>query len=214
MNITYRKAHKKEIPAIASMVVNSFEHYPLFDICFRDKFKEEVAYNQFMNALLRIHIKTVVRKNVCMVGEVDSKIVSMALIVNPKHKEATIMDYILCGGVELYMRCGVRGINDIRNVEAQSEEFYRKNYSSAWFLALLAVDNSTKGQKLGSKMIEECVKPYVARQGGTAIALSTNDEKNCGFYIKNGFGEVEKKTVHLRKKSIDNWGYVCDINRE
>jgi len=210
--VTFRKASKKEIKEVAELTTKSFGEYPLFEICFKHRFKREEKYKKFMHILLRIHIRTFALKNTVLVAENDGKIVAMALVVNPKYKESSIMDYVMAGGFNIFWNVGARGIRDIRNVERQAEEFFYSGYKDSWFLALIAVDSNFKGQKIGTRMLHECVIPYVRDRGAKQLTLSTNDERNRKFYTDNGFTEVEEKQIKLYDKSIPSWAYVMDIN--
>ncbi|WP_081473718.1 GNAT family N-acetyltransferase [Paenibacillus terrae] len=59
----------------------------------------------------------------------------------------------------------------------------------------IAVSNSFKGKGLGGKMLNECIKPYIASHGGGLITFNTNAEDNRSFYRKNGFTEIHEMTI-------------------
>ena len=62
-----------------------------------------------------------------------------------------------------------------------------KKHPSAWYLEVLAVDDSLKGHGLGSGMLQDYLIPYIQKHGGEELTLITNTEGNRKFYKKNGF---------------------------
>ena len=76
-----------------------------------------------------------------------------------------------------------------------------------WHLVLLAVSSHSKGQGIGSKMLHDCILPYIAKNGGGLLTFNTNEEVNRTFYKKNGFEEFDIDTLHENGKEIGNWSY-------
>ena len=81
--ITYREAKKSDIREIADLVATSFGEYPMYSLAFRDKFKTIDDFIRYMKKLNRVHIGANARKHKCFEGELDGKIVSVALLQDP-----------------------------------------------------------------------------------------------------------------------------------
>ncbi len=206
--ITYREATKEEIPYIAKLSAMSFKNYPFFDFVFQDAFKQPKEYLSYMEKLHCIHIRANMKKHKCFVGIQDGKIVSIALLQDSSKKRISILDYIMSGAISLVVPVGFRKILNFFDVSNKACKDCEKKYSTAWYLEMLAVDSSMKGRGLGSAMINDCLLPYIKKQGGIEFTLITNTEKNCMFYEKNGFKQFAKRTLEYKGKKINNWSFV------
>jgi hypothetical protein len=51
----------------------------------------------------------------------------------------------------------------------------------------------------------------VANRGGGTLTLATNTEKNAEFYLRNGFTQVERRTLSRKGISVENWTYVREV---
>lgn len=212
--INYRIARKNEFRQIGKMAMEAFGDYPLFNICFRHRFNRQEKYINFMQILHRIHIRTFARRNTCLVGTIDDQIVSMALVINPKFKNASIWDYVMAGGFNIFRKVGASGIKAIRDIEEQSLEYLNEKHPDAWLIGLIIVDPNHKGTGLGSQMLNDCVIPFVHENGGTQIVLNTNSEANRAFYQKNGFEEIDQHEISIGTRTITNWSYVMELDNE
>ena len=85
-------------------------------------------------------------------------------------------------------------------------------HPDSWYLELLVVAAEYKGQGIGSKMLNECIKPYVLLHGGESVTLITNTAQNCRFYKKNGFTEFAHSILTYNDDSVDNWSFCCALN--
>ena len=83
-----------------------------------------------------------------------------------------------------------------------------------WHLCLLAVDASRKGGGVGSRMLQECIIPYVASHGGGTLTFNTNAEINRRFYLKNGFTEFDARRLHTGALTIDDWCYRLTVEEK
>ena len=72
--------------------------------------------------------------------------------------------------------------------------------------------SSCQGQGAGSKMLNDCIKPYIAKHGGGILTFITNPQINRKFYIKNGFTEFHEMVIRRNKTEINNWSYSMEIN--
>ncbi|MNJ45199.1 Acetyltransferase (GNAT) family protein [compost metagenome] len=81
----------------------------------------------------------------------------------------------------------------------------------SWYLSMLAVSKKHQGKSLGSKMIHDCVIPFVKRNGGRRLTLITNTEANRKFYQKNGFTQFFSNMLHFKDGSVNNWSFQQKI---
>ena len=211
--ITYREATKEEIPYIAKLSTVSFGNYPFFDFVFLDAFKKPEEYFLYLEKLHRIHIRANMKQHKCFVGIQDNKIVSIALLQDPARKRISVLDYIRAGAVSLVVPVGLKKILDFFDVSEEAHQDCEREYSTAWYLEMLAVDSSMKGCGFGSAMINDCLIPYIRQQGGKEFTLITNTEKNCKFYTKNGFYKFAERTLERKGQKISNWSFVRNVER-
>ena len=80
-----------------------------------------------------------------------------------------------------------------------------------WHLYFLAVDPKYQTRGIGTGVIQDFLIPLVRSNGGDLITVTTNSEKNVGFYIKNGFSLVKEETLAYKEKSIRNWTFRMDL---
>ena len=209
--IVYREAKKEEIPYIAKLSTVSFGNYPFFDFVFQDAFKQQKEYFSYMEKLHRIHIRANMKKHKCFVGIQDGRIVSTALLQDPAGKRISILDYIMAGAISLVIPVGFIKILDFFDVSEEAHQDCARKYSTAWYLEMLAVDSSMKGCGLGSAMINDCLIPYIRKQGGTEFTLITNTKKNCMFYEKNGFQQFAERALERKGQKISNWSLGYEL---
>ena len=200
--ITYREAKKSEIREIADLVATSFGEYPMYTLAFRDKFKTKDDFIRYMKKLNRVHIGANARKHKCFVGELDGKIVSVALLQDPNIKRISLFDYILAGGVGLLFPIGFKRLIGFFDISNEAHKDCAKRCGDVWYVELLAVSPDCKGQGLGSKKLNDCLIPYVESQKGTEPALITNTPSNCKFYEKNGFANFAVSELKWKNNAI------------
>ena len=157
-------------------------------------------------------IKVNVQQNKCFVGVKDGEIVSAALVEDPANKKADVQDYVKAGGLSLVFPVGLSKILNFFHFSEYARADCDKKYPSAWYLEVLAVDDSMKGCGLGSGMLQDCLILYVQHQGGQELTLITNTEENCKFYQKNGFRNFAERMLEQNGQQIDNWSFCMDLS--
>ncbi len=212
--IEYREIYKKEIKEVAQMVADSFGEYPMYTLTFRDKFKNKEDFIRYISKLNNVHISANFKKHKCFVGIENNKIVSVALLQNPKIKRISLLNYIFSGGIKLLFPVGFKIIIDFFKISNIAHEACEKEHKGAWYIELLAVSPECKGKGFGTKMIFDCLAPYIKSQGGKEAALITNTENNCKFYKKNGFENFSFNKIEWKNKSLNNWSFIKNINKE
>lgn len=210
--VTYRLAERDELGSIADLAAASFADYPFFTFVFRDAFSDESDYLKFIRSLLLMYFRAIARRNDCLVGVLDGSIVSVALMQNPTNKRPGLLNYIVSGGWRIPWRVGLKRVLDFRRISDDTDRDCFTRYPQAWYVELLAVQSNHRGQRLGSRMIQDCMIPYVRRKGGNAITLITNTEPNRRFYTSNGFTEFLSQPVERNGITVGNWSYYMDLD--
>ncbi|MDS0525278.1 GNAT family N-acetyltransferase [Clostridium sp. SHJSY1] len=209
--ISYRNMKEEDLGNVSNLYAESFKEYNFFKLTIGKSFKNEKSYFNFLQSLFMVSLKTWMRKYNCLVGVLDKNIVSAAILKDPSIKEVGIFDYILSGGVKLLKKSNPINILRFLNFLADAEKACKKEKGQAWYLESLAVNKDYQGQKLGSKMINECIIPNISKRGGNQLALITNSKINCKFYIGNGFTEFNYKNIRFNDIIIGNWSYYISI---
>ena len=212
--ISYREANAKDFNRIAQLSAKSFGNYPYFYSIFRSSFKNEGAYGAYMEKLHYVNIKANAQQNKCFVGMKDGEIASAALIQDPAKKKADVNDYVKAGGLSLIFPVGFSKILNFFHFSEDTRADCDQQHPSAWYLEVLAVDDAVKGCGLGSGMLQDCLIPYIQKQGGQELTLITNTEENCKFYTKNGFREFSARILKQNGQKIGNWSFCLDIQRQ
>ncbi len=209
--LTYREARAEEVPYLAKLSRASFGNYPFFDFALLRAFKQPEAYFTYLEKLHRVHIRANMRRHKCLVGMLDGKIVSVALLQDPRENRVGIWDYVRAGGVGLVFPVGPARILDFFGISEEACQDCARTYPTAWYLEMLAVDSSLKARGLGSAMLNDCLVPYISQHGGRDFTLITNTELNRKFYAKNGFREFAQRTLARGDQSIGNWSFHREV---
>lgn len=209
--ILYREANNTDLAAITNLCAESFLEYPYFKTTFYNGFKNEHGYKKFMNDMLYVHIKAYMRKHICFVGEKNTQIVSVSLLKHPNLQGIGLIDYILCGGIKLLFQGNPANLIKFTNYMDVAHQACEDQKKDAWYLELLAVDRNCQGQNLGSRMIQECLKPFILKMKGVELSLITNTKLNCKFYEKNGFKIFDARQIGSKNNPIDNWSYCMQL---
>ena len=133
------------------------------------------------------------------------------MLQDPNIKRISLFDYILAGGVGLLFPVGFKRLIGVFDISNEAHKDCAKRCGDAWYVELLAVSPDCKGQGLGSKMMNDCLIPYVKKQKGTELALITNTPLNCKFYEKNGFSNFAVSELKWKSNLIQNWSFLRQI---
>lgn len=213
--IKYRRPKLEELKDIARMCALTFAEYPIF-YEIRSGFNNLESFIDFMSNFQHVFLKTHYKNSECFVGEENGKIKSYAVIVRPHSSPISILDYIWSGGFKLLKKVSLPRLLRFLNVLEEGHRPCNGIKKHSWSLEFLAVDKSCKGQQLGTKMLKECVIPFIMEQSfGTkpvTFVTFTNTESNSKFYLKNGFTEFDYTTIERNGTTIGNWSFRMIIN--
>jgi len=211
----FHKATKEDVPHIAKMMAASFVTYPFVAHFLKDSFgcKEKELY--FLEKTCAVLIKALMRKGVCFFEKRGGEVRAFCILSSIEDMKPSAWDIVSSGAVGLFPYLFKRGV--LRFVlfylgEAANVSF--AEYEGAWYVHLFAVSPYHQGQALGSEMMNGCIVPYVRRQGGKRVLLSTNTEMALGFYTKNGFQIIAQDQIANAGEVFEKWDLLQILREE
>ena len=203
--ITFRKAVKDDFDSCIQLLANSFWGYEYFEPFVKSKKKRY----QFEHAIQEVNVKAYF-----LIPDESSQTpsaISVAQLKSPHDKGACFWDYIKAGGLKVIAAGGLKNSFDWLNMFEQTGRVCHEFKEPHWYLNSLAVSLKAKGQGIGSRMLNDCIRPYIQFHGGGLLMLITNSEKNRAFYQKNGFEEFSSEEFDVNGYKLGNWGYRMNI---
>ena len=207
--IVYREARLDEYQKIGKVLAGAFMDYPFMTLI-KDDLKKPEYYPAFLELLDSLLTKLYIKGETCLVAERDGEIMAVALL---QQKDFSILSYLLNGMVKLFRFITPRNLLKYLDLVDRSEEHLKKSNSFDWYLMLLAVNPSVKGQGVGSAFLRDAVEPYVKSKGCKRLGLITSTEKNVPFYKKNDYVLLDFMELEYGTKSIGNWAFLKTINK-
>ena len=207
--IVYRKARLDEYQKIGKIVAYSFFDYPFLTLIIDDLKKPEY-YLAFLELLESLLTRLYIKEETCLVAEQDGEILAVALL---QQNDFSILSYLINGVIKLFRYISPRNFLKYLDLVDRSEEHLKKSNSFDWYLMLLAVNSSVKGQGVGSAFLRDAVEPYVKSKGCKRLGLITSTEKNVPFYKKNDYELLDFMELEYGTKSIGNWAFLKTINK-
>ena len=133
------------------------------------------------------------------------------MLCPPKYKKPSDMAYMRAGFGKCFLQGGIRDVAAWNAMEGKAGQPCHSLGGQTWYLNLLTVEPNQKGQGFGSRMLRECILPYVRNHGGEMLCLFTNAEGNRKFYQKNGFEEFDQRFFKRKGKQLGSWSYRISI---
>lgn len=212
MNKVEYKQYDSSYEAEALKVfTESFVNYPLFWGVFKDRFKSEIKLRSFYEVLMKGIFKATIRKYDCYVGVADGKVTVIVIVEKPSDKTVGFWDYAVSGMAGVIARIGLIDTLNYMELSDKTETVVKSITKPRWHLYFLTVDPKYQSRGIGTGVIQDFLIPLVRSNGGDLITVTTNSEKNVGFYIKNGFSLVKEETLAYKEKSIRNWTFRMDL---
>ncbi|MGG1699059.1 GNAT family N-acetyltransferase [Bacillus zhangzhouensis] len=160
--IQFRLAKEDELPRVAELLDDSFQGYIFFDLLCEKVSKRSA----FARQLHLVNTKVYFQHQSCFVGVENEKVVAAALLKHPSRPELCLMDYILSGGLKLLFTGGISAIQHVFSILKEAKKAFSSLKQPYWYLEALVVAKNQQGKKLGSRMLKECLFPFIANQGG------------------------------------------------
>ena len=172
--------------------------------------KKPDYYPAFLELLESLLTRLYIKEETCLVAEQDGEILAVALL---QQNDFSILSYLLNGVIKLFRYISPRNFLKYLDLVDRSEKHLKKSNSFDWYLMLLAVNSSVKGQGVGSAFLRDAVEPYVKSKGCKRLGLITSTEKNVPFYKKNDYVLLDFMELEYGTKSIGNWAFLKTINK-
>lgn len=205
--VQFRLARENELPQVADLLYDSFQNYTFFDLLC-EKVRNRSA---FARQLHLVNTKVYFQHQSCFVGIENGKIVSAALLKHPSLPEPGLMDYIFSGGLKMLFTGGIAAIQHVFNILKEAKKACSSLKKPYWYLEALVVAKDQQGKKLGSRMLKQCLFPFIANQGGGLFTLITHNEANRHFYRKNGWMEFDERVLRGKEMFLESWSYQTVI---
>ncbi|MCR6109928.1 GNAT family N-acetyltransferase [Bacillus sp. A301a_S52] len=212
--IEYRRPEMKELKGIAKMSAITFGDYPIFHE-FSNEFSNMDSFIDLMSEVQHVYLKAYYKNADFFVGEENGQIKSFAVLIRPNSSKVSIFDYFLSGAFKLLRKASLRKLLKLLNILEEGHGPISEIKEQSWVLESLAVDKSCRGQQLGTKMLNDCIIPYISKQSsGTkeTFVTFTNTERNKKFYLKNGFTEFDYTPIERKGTTIGNWSFRMTID--
>ncbi|OFI49452.1 hypothetical protein BG261_02425 [Floricoccus tropicus] len=207
--VRYRVAAMEDTERLADLTSRAFEFCPLFYNGLKASFNSHDDYYIYIKKLFKVLVTSYVRNSCGVVGTINDKIVSMALIIEPESKDIGIFDYLKSGGKSLLPSFISRPLLSLLiSIDDGLKPCETKRNEYTWHLEMLAVDIEMQGEGLGSHMMENCIFPMVIKNGAKNMTLVTNEDKNTTFYKKLGFKEFNRSILKQKYGETGNWSFI------
>lgn len=206
--IHYRLAEPQDLTAVARLFQQSFKEYPLFGLMVEGAKRKG---QEFLYKLHLVNTKAYYRRHCCLVAVDGETVVAAALLKHRNRPDIGLWDYMLTGGGQLLLTGGVSSVANVLGIMGEVKQGITGLKAPYWYLEAFAVAPQVQSQRLGSRMIAECLIPYIAEHGGGDFALVTNTEGNRRFYSKCGFEEFSASVIRRSGKEIGNWSFITTV---
>lgn len=205
--IRFERMKIEERETCAALAARAFGDYEYFT----DYVPDEKKRRRFLNTMLQIEVKLNDGPATFFTAKDSGQIVAVAMLCPPEYKKPSDMAYMKAGFGKCFLQGGVRDVAAWNTMEGKAGQPCRRLAGRVWYLNLLTVEPNCKGQGIGTKMLRECILPYVKEHGGDTLCLFTNSEENRKFYQKNGFVEFDEQWFAYRGKKLGSWSYMVSL---
>ena len=205
--MTYEMMKPEDAKTCVNLAAKAFENYDFFSIYVPGKRKMP----RFLHSMLSVEFRVNQDRVHFLTARDAGKIVAVALLRDPDYQMPSISQYLTAGFWKNILIAGWKNVAAWFDMDSKAGIPCRQLGGNTWFLHLLAVDVSAEGKGIGSRMLQECIIPYVREHGGEALSLYTNSEINRKFYMKNGFQEFHAQSFSYQGKSFGSWSYRMNL---
>lgn len=200
--IQFRMMRQEERRACAQLAADSFMDY----VFFINYVSNEKRRQQFLRKMIDCEMRLNESQAVNLIAQENENIVAVAILYPPTYKKPSDTEYMLSGFLGAMIAGGLKDTSAWNEMNEQNDTPCR-NLNGAWYINLLTVAPDYKGMGIGSRMLRECIFPYVSEQGGKELCLVTNSEENCRFYEKNGFVRFHFQEFRYKGNRTGSWSY-------
>ncbi|MBQ5959835.1 MAG: GNAT family N-acetyltransferase [Firmicutes bacterium] len=201
--LSFERMQRADLLSCANLAARAFGDYEYFSIYVEDDRKRQ----RFLRALLRSEFRSNQNNATFITAKKDGVLTAVAMLCAPDYKKPSDGQYLRSGYLAAMFHGGVRNVSAWNEMEKQASAPCHALGENTWYLSLLTVDPAYAGQGIGSGILRDCLIPYVRQQGGSALCLFTNSQRNRLFYQKNGFTEFHAQQFSYNGMQIGSWSY-------
>lgn len=205
--LSFERMQRADLLSCANLAAHAFGDYEYFSIYVEDDRKRQ----RFLRALLRSEFRSNQNNATFITAKKDGVLTAVAMLCAPDYKKPSDGQYLRSGYLAAMFHGGVRNVSAWNEMEKQASAPCHALGENTWYLSLLTVDPAYAGQGIGSGILRDCLIPYVRQQGGSALCLFTNSQRNRLFYQKNGFTEFHAQQFSYNGKQIGSWSYCLNL---
>ncbi len=197
---------REDLKTCALLAAEAFYDYEYFSIYISN----DQRRHRFLDSLILCEFKANWGKSDVrfLTARDNGEISAVAQLCAPDFRKPSDADYIKAGWFGVMFKGGIRRVNAWNEMEKLASAPCHGRKGKNWYLSLLTVDKAAEGKGIGSRLLNECLIPYIKDAGGNSLSLFTNSEINRRFYEKNGFTQFDEKRFNYEEKSIGSWSYI------
>ena len=206
--MTYDIMKSGERKICIELAAKAFENYDFFSVYVPDDRRRP----RFLHSMLGVEFKVNTGLVHFLTAKENDRIVAAAMVRAPGYRMPSVRKYLMSG---FWKNIVIGGWNNVAawfDMDQKAGLPCQSLGGNTWFLHLLAVDTSSEGKGIGSRMLNEGIIPFVKDRSGETLSLYTNSEINRKFYVKNGFKEFHSQQFSYGGKSFGSWSYKMDLN--
>lgn len=192
-----KKATKKDINKVSSLVYSAFEKYELFKINGNKSSKEKV-----LRKLLTINVQLNINRGYCYLCFENQQLIGVYNLIPPHEKRTSILEYIKNGALKIIMTSNWKTLTQLLQNIHRAENIMAHSTKNYWYLDTLAIDSNIQGAGFGSKILTLIKKKIT---GDAILKLITNSQRNAIFYRKNGFHTIRTSNFKNAEANIQTW---------
>ena len=203
----YRKAEKADLDQVVRVASTAFEDY-LFLKVIQVLVRDPKLYPAFVEAMMRILVKGVLKHHMCLVAEQIDEIYAVALL---QKGPIPFRAYLLNGGFGLLKFISLKNMLAYFKFMEDTDKELEQNVVFVWYLMLLAVAPKHQGHCYGSRFKTEGIEPFLEEIQGKKLAFYTNTKGNVYFYTKNGYKEVYSSEISFNQVEMCCWYFLKEL---
>ena len=209
MILQVRSITKENLPDVCRLGARAFRNYPLYTL-WDGNLREGSSLDAFLFDFHRVFFPALSGHAVCRVVECDGKPAGSFILEKPDVKEAGVLQYVMNGGVRMLRHATLHSLLRFIRMTDDTLQGVPPMRNGHWHVHYLAVDPAFQGRGIGSAILSKQILPFVCRQGGKLLTLTTNAEDNVRLYEGNGFSVTHDYPVRCFGKEIYNWVLAMD----
>lgn len=204
--LTFRKMNPSERKACSQLAAASFLDY----LFFTNYIEDEAKRLAFLQKLIDCEMRVNRGRTVDLVAEENGQIAALCTLCPPDFKKGSDVKYLMKGYLSAVKAGGKEDVtawNDMNTLNDQPCH----DVKDAWYINLLTIAPELRGQGIGTRMLKDCIIPYVKQQGGKTLTLVTNSEANRRFYERNGFTVFHEQSFEYKGRTTPAWSFRMEL---